>query len=265
MSRSCHSATFSSAGITAARTIRARPVRFSVRIGLRLCGIADEPFWPGEKYSSASRTSVRCRWRISMARRSIELAMHAEGGEEHRRGGRAGSPASRSARPPGPSSRPRAARPPGRWWRRCRRRRRWRRSRSRAALRPAGRGCAATRRRSRRASGRRWWARRGCRGCGRCVGVSLCSKARRFSAASSASRSASRMSAARAELHGEAGVEHVGRGHPLVDEARLGADVLGEVGEEGDDVVLGLALDLVDARDLEGAALPHRLRPPRAE
>ena len=29
--------------------MRARPVMFSVSTGLRLCGIADEPFWPGEK------------------------------------------------------------------------------------------------------------------------------------------------------------------------------------------------------------------------
>ena len=49
-------------------------MRFSVSTGLRLCGMAEEPFWPGEKYSSASRTSVRCRWRISVASRSIELA-----------------------------------------------------------------------------------------------------------------------------------------------------------------------------------------------
>ena len=65
------------------------------------------------------------------------------------------------------------------------------------------------------------------------------------------------------ELHVEAGVEHVGRGHALVHEARLRADDLGEMGEEGDDVVLDLALDLVDARDVEGgvlALLPDRLR-----
>ena len=54
MSRSCQSATFSSAGVTMPRTSRARPVRFSVSTGLRLCGIAEEPFWPGEKNSSAS-------------------------------------------------------------------------------------------------------------------------------------------------------------------------------------------------------------------
>ncbi len=75
MSRSCQRATFSIAGTTAMRTRRARPVRFSVSTGLRLCGIADEPFWPGAKYSSASSTSVRCRWRISIASRSIEEAM----------------------------------------------------------------------------------------------------------------------------------------------------------------------------------------------
>ena len=59
------------------------------------------------------------------------------------------------------------------------------------------------------------------------------------------------------ELDGEAGVEHVGRRHALVDEARLRPDVLGEAGQEGDDVVLGLALDLVDAGDVEGALLAH--------
>ncbi|MOA21974.1 hypothetical protein D3C78_1424980 [compost metagenome] len=75
ISRSCQRATFSIAGTTDMRTSRARPVRFSVRTGLRLCGMADEPFWPGEKNSSASRTSVRCMWRISMATFSIDEAM----------------------------------------------------------------------------------------------------------------------------------------------------------------------------------------------
>ena len=96
------------------------------------------------------------------------------------------------------------------------------------------------------------------------VGVSLCSKARRFSAASSASTSAIRMSLARGKLHREAGVEHVRGGHALMHEARVGADELGEMGQEGDDVVLGHALDLVDARDVErdvARLLPDRLRP----
>ena len=39
--------------------------------------MAEEPFWPGEKYSSASSTSVRCRWRISIASRSSDEAMTA--------------------------------------------------------------------------------------------------------------------------------------------------------------------------------------------
>ena len=54
--------------------MRASPVTFSDSTGLRLCGIAEEPFWPSEKNSSASSTSVRCRWRISVASRSTEEA-----------------------------------------------------------------------------------------------------------------------------------------------------------------------------------------------
>ena len=53
------------------------------------------------------------------------------------------------------------------------------------------------------------------------------------------------------QLHVEAGVEHVGRRHALVHETRLGADDFSEVRQERDDVVLGLALDLVDAVDIE--------------
>ncbi len=57
------------------RIRRARPVRFSVSTGLRLWGIALLPFWPGEKNSSASSTSVRCMWRTSMAMFSMLDAM----------------------------------------------------------------------------------------------------------------------------------------------------------------------------------------------
>ena len=83
------------------------------------------------------------------------------------------------------------------------------------------------------------------------VGVVLCSNARRFSAASSRVEVGEQQVGRLRQLHREAGVEHVRRGHALVDEARLRPDMLGEVGQEGDDVVLGLALDLVDALDLE--------------
>ena len=77
MSRSCHSATFSSDGVTAARTTRARPQRFSLRMGLRLCGIALEPFWPLVNASSASATSVRCQCRTLVAKRSMAAATSA--------------------------------------------------------------------------------------------------------------------------------------------------------------------------------------------
>ena len=53
------------------------------------------------------------------------------------------------------------------------------------------------------------------------------------------------------KLHRKAGVEHVGGGHALMHEARVGADEFGEMRQEGDDVVLGDFLDLVDARDVE--------------
>ena len=46
MSRSCQSATFSSPTSAFARTTRASPQSRSATTGLRLCGIADEPFWP---------------------------------------------------------------------------------------------------------------------------------------------------------------------------------------------------------------------------
>ncbi len=67
MSRSCHNATSSMAARALLRRIRERPAICSEVIGLRLCGIAEDPFCFSEKNSSASRTSVRCRWRSSTA------------------------------------------------------------------------------------------------------------------------------------------------------------------------------------------------------
>ena len=46
ISRSCHSATSSNAACTLARTTRARPQICSQVTGLRLCGMAELPFWP---------------------------------------------------------------------------------------------------------------------------------------------------------------------------------------------------------------------------
>src|SRR5215469_7718030 len=62
------------------------------------------------------------------------------------------------------------------------------------------------------------------------------------------------------QLHRKASVEHITRRHALVHEACLGADMLGEVSQERDHVMAGLALDLVDLVDLERAALPYRTR-----
>ena len=44
MSRSCHSATSCSPASRFERSTRASPEIVSAEIGLRLCGIADEPF-----------------------------------------------------------------------------------------------------------------------------------------------------------------------------------------------------------------------------
>ena len=59
------------------------------------------------------------------------------------------------------------------------------------------------------------------------------------------------------QLDRQAGVQHIGRGHALMHEARLGADDFGQMGEEGDNVVLHLALDLVDAGDAEFGPAAH--------
>ena len=75
ISRSCQSVTFSKAGTTALRTMRARPVKFSVRIGFRLWGMALEPFCLVPKNSWTSRTSVRCKCLISVARFSMHEAI----------------------------------------------------------------------------------------------------------------------------------------------------------------------------------------------
>src|SRR5918993_1088006 len=48
------------------------PARRSATIGLRLWGMADEPFWPSANGSSASRTSVR--WRVPTAPEMVRTA-----------------------------------------------------------------------------------------------------------------------------------------------------------------------------------------------
>ena len=62
MSRSCHNATFSRPACRLPRSTRASPLSCSAFTGLRLWGIALEPFCdPARNGSSTSRTSVRWR------------------------------------------------------------------------------------------------------------------------------------------------------------------------------------------------------------
>ena len=113
-------ATFSSPTTAAARTTRARPQIRSATFGFRLCGIADEPFMPVANGSSTSRTSVRARWRISVANRSSDVAAERERARAARRAGRARSPASRAGPARARAARRRSARPRGRSRRTCR-------------------------------------------------------------------------------------------------------------------------------------------------
>ena len=75
MSRSYHSATSSKATCAFAFTTRARPQTRSAVMGLRLCGMADDPFWPRVNGSSASITSLCWSRRTCMAMLSSVLAV----------------------------------------------------------------------------------------------------------------------------------------------------------------------------------------------
>src|SRR6266704_2513027 len=70
-------ATFSNAPSMFERTMRARPQICSHVTGLRLWGMVELPRCSPPKGSSASRTSVRCKWRISSAIFSSVAAMSA--------------------------------------------------------------------------------------------------------------------------------------------------------------------------------------------
>ena len=250
MSRSCHSATSSSAGVTAERTMRASPVRFSVNTGLRLCGMADEPFWPSEKNSSASMhfgalqmpdfgrepldrrgddAERRKESRMAIARdhlrrnrlgfqvqfrRHISLDPRVDVGESaDRAGNRAGRDLLARRDKPGAG--------PGKF----------RVGEGQLEAEGGGLGVDSVR----AADGRRHLM---------FEGATLERREQRVDVGDEDVARA-------AELHGEAGVEHVGAGQPQMDEARFGADEFGEVSEEGDDVVLRHPLDLVDPRHVE--------------
>ena len=238
MSRSCHSATFSSAAIALPRTSRASPTICSQPIGLRLCGIADEPFWPLANGSSTSPISVFCRPRISSANFSSDAA------RDRQRRHQLGVPVAlddlrRDRRRL--EAEPRADR-------RFDRRIEMREGADRAGDladrdRLAGAADALDvalqlARTTAPASGRTSSARRARRACGR---SSACAGALRRGVRTTAQQrgeSCEDQVARLAHLQRLRGVDDVGGGQAEVQPAAARADVLGDVGREGDQVVL---------------------------
>ena len=266
MSRSCQSATSSSAGTTAARTMRARPQRFSLRIGLRLWGIALEPFWPdGERLlglADLAPLPVAHVRREPLDRRRDERERREErrvpiarddlrrdrlGREAERRRARAASIVRREVRVRADragdlADRDLARAPP----------------RGASAPRAISAWCPASARPKVTGSAKMPWLRP-------IIGVFACSRARFASAARSLSQRASEHVGRVAQQDRERRVEHVARRHPAVKPARLDARELLDVREERDDVVLRRPLDLVDARRVERDLLARGSpRPSRA-
>ena len=93
MSRSCHSATFSTPACALPRSTRARPVMRSVVIGLRLCGIALEPFCARRGTAPRPRAPRCAAGGGSRSRSARGRRRRARSPAAARRGGRAGRPA----------------------------------------------------------------------------------------------------------------------------------------------------------------------------
>ena len=224
----------------------------SVVIGLRLCGIALEPFCcPERNGSSASRTSVRWRWRISVASRSrpapasaiacSSSAWRSRGTTWVETGSRA-SPSRASTRasksglggrvgPDGAADRADAT--PAR-------------TRARGARRCGAASNAKPASLMPNVVGSAWTP---------CVRptqtVSTCSRARSASADDELARARDDDLARGAQLQGERRVEHVGRRQAEVDPAPGGAGARAEHVDERRDVVVGDALALLDRLDGE--------------
>ena len=232
------------------RISRASPVICSQPIGLRLCGIADEPFCPLANGSSTSPISVFCRPRISSANFSSDAAVIASA---------VISSACRSrwmtCDETGAGSRPS-------------------RSQTRASI--AGSRCAnvptapeilptdtmsrarSTRSRSRCSSAYHSASftpnviGSACTPCVRpIIGVRRCSSARSRTASIRPAMPLTIRSQACAHLHRLRGIDDVGRGQAEVQPARRRPDLLGDGRRERDDVVLRGLLDLLDAGDVE--------------
>ena len=256
MSRSCHNATSSSAGITLARSTRASPQSCSHFTGLRLCGIALEPFCaPARNGSCTSASSVCCNRRISSAHASMPAPSdaHAYSSSAWRSraitcvAGTGVSPrcshtyASTSGSiceyvPTAPDSLPTAIA-----------------SRARATHAVTPHLERPERELGPEVVGSAWTP------CVRpTIGVPRCSRARAAMAASSSSTAVNRRSHARTRVTDRAvsttSLEvrpwhpgPVGEADPLLDDV-----------DEGRDIVLGGPLPLLDGGDVEAAALPDR-------
>ena len=259
MSRSCHRATFSRAAPRLPRSTRARPTICSHPIGLRLCGMADEPFWPLAKGSSTSPISVFWSPRISRANFSSDAAVIARAAtqlrvpvalDDLRRHGRRLEPELRADRPLD--------------------------RRIEVGVGADRAGDLAHRDAGARAlhagdvaadflvPERQLPAER--RGLGvHAVRAADHRRAAVFQGPGAHGRpqlvEALQHQVARVlHLERQRRVEHVRRGEAEVQPPRLGADMLGDGRREGDDVVPGDLLDGLDPRDVEGAPLADGAR-----
>ncbi len=98
-------------------------------------------------------------------------------------------------------------------------------------------------------------ARHGCRGLRPMRTVSLCSKARALRAKERGPCRNQYVGSAN-ELDVQRCIQHVGRGHALVDEAAVGTDEFREMSSGRQSVMLGDGFDLIDAATLNSAAPP---------
>ena len=266
MSRSCQSATSSSAGTTAARTTRASPQRFSLRIGLRLCGIALEPFWPDRERllgladlgalpvahvrrepldAGRDERERREERRVPIAR--DDLRRHRLRLEARARASARSSIVGREvrvrARPRRRSCRPRSRRAP---------------PASRARPRAISAWCPASASPKVIGSAKMPWLRP-------IIGVFACSRARLRERGERARRSARGACRPRRAAGWRGDVSSTSL--EVIPRCSQRASIAGQlldVREEGDDVVLRRALDLVDARRVERRGSCARMRRGRA-
>ena len=231
--------------------MRARPVRFSVRIGLRLCGMAGRAFLAlGEEFLGFEHfgaLQVADLGRDALDRRGDD----AKGGKEHRMAvarddlgrDRLGLKAH------GPLQH--VLQRLGRCWRRCRRRREMAQvaTSSRAARRRVlaavelciGFGHL-------QAEGHRLGMN--AMGATDADGV-LVFEGAALGGSEQGVEIGQQKIGCFGQLDVEAGVEHVRGGHALMDETGVWADDFGKMGQKRYDVVLGFALDLVNPVDVK--------------